>query len=576
MTRPETAIMDNSTSDTGSTENHKSHPPLKDDENHDYIPNALNVTKSDPEKQAIETKAEPAPREISGFKWALVAAAIYSSQFLFALDNTIVANIQPVIVEHFNSVAKLSWISVSFLIGAVGTNLIWGKVYSQFNTKWTYIVCVVVFEVGSAVCGAAPSIDAFIIARAICGVSGAGMYVGLMTMLAVTTTIQERPMYVNGVGLTWGLGTVLGPIIGGAFTDSSAGWRWSFYINLCVGAVCAPVYLFMLPSDKDPRPGVSFLGRARELDYVGATLLTGAFVSGIMAVSFGGVMFPWNSGRIIGLFVCSGVLFFLLGIQQTYTIFTTVERRILPVEFFKMPTILTLFAATSAGGTALFVPVYMAPLFFQFTRGDSALQSGVRLLPFIFIMIAAIIANGAILSKHGMYMPWYLAGGIFIVIGAALMYTVDLSTSVSHIYGYTVLIGFGVGMFSQTSFAVTQALVKPQMIPAAIGFMSCAQITGITMSLAIANAVFLNKSEEGIKAILPNIPTAEIEQTIAGAGSTLLQSLSPSVKEQVLEVIVDAQNNAYILVMTAGALVTLLSLTMKREKLFMEASAGGA
>lgn len=551
--------------------------PFKGDETHNNVHNILNAAAApDPEKQAIKTKAETSPRKISGFKWALVVAAIYSSQFLFALDNTIVANVQPVIVEHFNSVAKLSWISVSFLIGSAGTNLIWGKVYAQFNAKWTYIVCVVVFEVGSAVCGAAPSIDAFIFARAVCGISGAGMYVGLMTLLAVTTTIQERPMYVSGAGFTWGLGTVLGPIIGGAFTDSSAGWRWSFYINLCIGAVCAPVYLFMLPSDKDPRPDVSFLDRALELDFIGGTLLIGAFVSGVMAVSFGGLMFPWKSGRIIGLFVCSGVLFILLGIQQTNTILTTPARRIMPVEFFKMPTILTLFAATAAGGTAIFVPVYMAPLFFQFTRGDSALQSGVRLLPFIFIMIVAVIANGAVLSKHGMYMPWYLAGGSLIVIGAALMYTVKLSTSISHIYGYTVLIGLGVGLFSQTSFSVAQALVEPHMIPAAVGFISCAQITGITLSLAIANAVFLNRSEEGIKAILPDIPSTEIEQTIAGAQSTLLQSLSPGVKHQVLEVIVDAQNNAYILVMTAGALVTLLSLTMKREKLFMEASAAGA
>lgn len=97
----------------------------------------------------------------------------------------------------------------------------------------------IVFEVGSAVCGTALSIDAFIIARAICGISGASMYIGLMTLLAVTTTVQECPMYVSGARFTRGLGTVLGLIIGGAFTDSSAGWRWSFYINLCIGAVCS-------------------------------------------------------------------------------------------------------------------------------------------------------------------------------------------------------------------------------------------------------------------------------------------------------------------------------------------------
>jgi hypothetical protein len=130
----------------------------------------------------------------------------------------------------------------------------------------------------------------------------------------------------------------------------------------------------MLPN-KDPRPGFSVIDRAREIDYVGAVLTLGAFVSGIMAISFGGITYPWNSGKIIGLFVCSGVLFIMLGIQQVYTIFTTTTRRIFPVEFFKSRTILILFAMTSAGGTTVFLPIYMVPIFFQFTRNDTAFDS---------------------------------------------------------------------------------------------------------------------------------------------------------------------------------------------------------
>jgi MFS family permease len=189
-------------------------------------------TDHDAEKQEAGPEDEVPPRDIAGIKWGIVVAAILSSTFLFALDNTIVADIQPVIVTHFDSVGKLTWLSVAFLIGAAATNLIWGKIFGQFNAKWTYIFCVFLFEVGSALCGAAPNIDTLIVGRAICGVGGAGMYVGVMTLLSVTTTIHERPVYVGGTGLTWGLGTVLGPIIGGAFVESSAGWRWAFYINL--------------------------------------------------------------------------------------------------------------------------------------------------------------------------------------------------------------------------------------------------------------------------------------------------------------------------------------------------------
>jgi len=399
------------------------------------------------------------------------------------------------------------------------------------------------------------------------------MYVGVMTLLAATTTIHERPMYVGGTGLTWGLGTVLGPIIGGAFTDSSAGWRWAFYINLCIGAVCAPVYLFMLPT-YDPRPGVSLIDRAREMDYVGGVMTVGAFVSGVMAVSFGGVTYPWNSGKIIGLFVCSGVLFILLGIQQVYTIFTTTSRRIFPVEFFKSRTILILFAMTAAGGTAIFIPIYMIPIFFQFTRGDSALEAGVRLLPLIFLMVFAVIANGAILSAYGYYMPWYTLGGALLVTGGSLMYTMDVQTSVATVYGYTILVGFGTGLFAQASFSVAQAIVEPEMVSSAVGFITCAQVSGVTIALAIANSVFLNDAQKAIEAILPSVPLAEIQAAIGGAGSAFVKSLPVTVQEAVLEAIVNAMSKTYILITTAGALVFVLSFAMKREKLFM--AAGGA
>jgi MFS family permease len=528
---------------------------------------------TDTEKQETANADEVPPRDITGWKWAVVVAAILSSTFLFALDNTIVADIQPVIVTHFDSVGKLSWLSVAFLIGAAATNLVWGKIFGQFNAKWTYILCVVLFEAGSALCGGAPTMDALIVGRAICGVGGSGMYVGVMTLLAATTTMHERPMYVGGTGLTWGLGTVLGPIIGGAFTDSSAGWRFAFYINLMIGAVCAPVYIFMLPN-KDPRPGVSLADRAREMDYLGGLLTIGAFVSGVMAVSFGGITYPWNSGKIIGLFVCSGVLFILLGLQQVYTIFTTTTRRIFPIEFFKSRTILILFCMTAAGGTAVFIPIYMIPIFFQFTRNDSALEAGVRLLPLIFLMIFAVITNGAVMSAYGVYMPWYTVGGILTVIGGALMYTVDTESSISRVYGYSVILGLGVGMFAQASFSVAQAVVAPELIPSAVGFITCAQVSGVTIALAIANSVFLNQSQTGIQKILPGVPVAEIQAAIAGAGSQFVASLSEGVKLEVLKAIVSAMSKTYILVITAGSLVVVLSALMKRERLFM--AAGGA
>ncbi|KAI9650914.1 hypothetical protein NHQ30_000949 [Ciborinia camelliae] len=535
------------------------------------------ISEVDKEKGQVEPTEDAAPvRDITGWRWALVVAAILSSTFLFALDNTIVADVQPDIVVTFNDIAKLSWLSVGFLIGAASTNLVWGKIFGQFNGKWTYIISIVIFEAGSALCGGAPNMPALIVGRALCGFGGSGAYVGVMTLLAATTTIHERPIYIGSTGMTWGLGTVLGPIIGGAFTDSSAGWRWAFYINLCIGAVCAPVYLFLLPN-YDPRPGVPFLHRAKEVDYLGGLLIIGAFVSGVMAVSFGGVTYPWNSGKIIGLFVCSGCLFIIFGLQQVFTIFTTTSRRIFPIEFLKSRTMLILFAMTSAGGTAVFIPIYMIPIFFQFTRNDSALEAGVRLLPFILLLIFAVIANGAILSAYGYYMPWYTIGGMFVLIGGSLMYAdVDANTSTANIYGFTILIGFGVGLFSQASFSVAQAVVPSSMVSSAVGFITCAQVGGVTIALAIANSVFLNGSQEKIHALLPDLPLAVIQQAIAGAGSEFVRGLTEAQQVLVIGAIVESMGKTYAMVITAGAMALVLSLGMKREKLFMSPGVGGA
>ena len=155
------------------------------------------------------------------------------------------------------------------------------------------------------------------------------------------------------------------------------------------------------------------------------------------------------------------------------------------------------------------------------------------------------------------------------------MSTVDTSSSTSRVYGYSILIGIGDGLFAQASFSVAQAVVEPHLIPLAVGFITCAQITGSTIALAIANALFLNGSQEKIQDILPGVPTKVIQQAISGAGSSFFKTLSGDVQARVLDAIVDSMSQSYILVIVAGAVVLLCSLAMKRERLFMEVGHAG-
>ena len=161
------------------------------------------------------------------------------------------------------------------------------------------------------------------------------------------------------------------------------------------------------------------------------------------------------------------------------------------------------------------------------------------------------------------------------MIGQALLYTTTSTTTSSAVYGYSVLAGIGAGAFIQASFSVAQATVGEELIPVAIGYITCAQVGGGTIALAIANAVFLNRASKSIAVILPTTPIEEIQAAIAGAGSDFIRSLNAETQAKVLNAIVNAMSRVYILGITAGALTIILALVMKREKLFMKA-AGGA
>ncbi|KAJ5281644.1 hypothetical protein N7478_007016 [Penicillium angulare] len=142
------------------------------------------------------------PRKATGIKWALLLVAALSSIFLFALDNTIVADVQPKIINDLGEIEKLTWISVRFALSAVEVQLLWGKIYTQMNIKLFFLVGVLLFEVGSAVCGATPTMDTLIVGRALCGVGGVGIYIGAMNIISLSTTEAERPGYLGLVGLT--------------------------------------------------------------------------------------------------------------------------------------------------------------------------------------------------------------------------------------------------------------------------------------------------------------------------------------------------------------------------------------
>ncbi|KAI1371686.1 MFS general substrate transporter [Hypoxylon crocopeplum] len=529
------------------------------------------------EKDGIHTK-EPlniavseveVGRKVTGIRWLIVVVSILSSTFLYALDNTVMANVRPSIVETFGRIDMLPWLSVSYPMGEVGSNPLWGKLYHQFDNKVLFLTSMVIFEAGSAIIGSAPSADAVIVGRAIAGFGGSGIYVGTIGIISAMTVPFERAQYLNFVGMAWSLGTILGPIIGGAFADSSATWRWAFYINICIAALAAPACILIIPSVPSSTP-YSISERFRRFDYVGAVLFIGGVASIVMVLGFGGAVYDWRSGQMISLYVVVAVVWAAFSLQQGLGLFTV--DRIFPAQFVADWEMVNLFCWTSIAIANVVVTIYTLPLFFQFTFNDSSLHSAVYMIPFVAAVVVGAGAGGPLFAKFPVYMAWFAGSSALMLIGSGLLSTINYTISRGAICGYTVIQGLGCGPVIQLSYTVGQVKVPRLVVPQVTSFLTCAQMAGLALSLGIATSVFLNGATADIAAILPNSPRDLIQASIDGAETGLFQSLSADVRLRVLEAISKNIGKVFYLNIAGAGVGFVTSFLMKRERLALDHS----
>jgi MFS family permease len=423
---------------------------------------------------------------------------------------------------------------------------------------------VLIFEVGSAVIGSAQSIQAVIVGRAIAGFGGSGIYVGTINIISSITTTAERAQYLNFVGMSWSLGTVLGPIVGGAFADSEATWRWAFYINICIAALSVPICIWLVPPIS-ATVQYNLQERIKRIDYLGAILFMGGVVSVVMVLGFGGADYEWKSGQMIGLYVATVVLWTTFCLQQRLRLLTV--DRIFPAQFACNWEMVNLFSWTAIAIANVVVTIYSLPLFFQFTYGHSALRSAVYTLPFIFSAVTSAGAGGPLFSQYPRYMPWFAGCSALMLIGNGLLSTIDYNTSIGAICGYTVIQGIGVGPVIQLGYTVGQTKVARSMVPQVTAFLTCAQMAGLALSLGIATSVFLNRATDDIAAILPGTTRDFIQASINGARTELLQNISPEDRLHVLQAVARNVGRVFYMNVAGASLGFVTSLIMRRERL---------
>ncbi len=525
------------------------------------------LTSSDEEGGAMLISSR---RPVSGFKWFLVCVSLYISAFLYGLDTTIAADIQGPIVEQLGHVDLLAWIGAGFPLGSVAVILLVGKLFGSFNKKWVFVGSIAMFEIGTVLCGAAPNMDCMIVGRVIAGIGGSGLYLGCLNYFSQLTTPDERGRYISLIGLCWGTGALLGPVVGGAFSVSSgATWRWSFYINLVISAVFAPVYLLFLPS-LHPVDGKSVRRRLASFDVVGLALIVGVWVTFTVVFTMAGGPWAWNDGRTIALLVVFGVLLVATVLQQYFAVFTTLEARAFPGHVLKSRTQILLFIGTGAGTGCQFIFIYYIPIYFQFAHSVTAIQAALRILPFIAVSFVTNLTIGHLLPRIRYYMPIYVVAGVSVTVGATLM-MVNLKpqTSESAIYGYSVIIAFGTGMTIQVGYAIATLTARSEDMGHVLNFQNISQLGSTVISLVIGGQVFQSTAVANLTAVLAGqgFSAADITNAVSGAQSALFASLSDDLRTAAIAAIVAAMQKAFILNIVSGATMIIAGLCMKREPL---------
>ncbi|KAJ4234372.1 hypothetical protein NW759_001363 [Fusarium solani] len=490
---------------------------------------------------------------ISGGKLALILAALYATMFLVALDRTIIGTAVPRISTEFHALDDISWYASAYLITSSATQLLWGRIYTFYSTKLIFIAAVVIFEVGSALCGAAPNSTAFIIGRAIAGMGSAGIFSGSSVILTQILPLEKRPMYIGMMGSIFGVASIVGPLMGGAFTDNVT-WRWCFYINLPIGgAVLAVLFVFLhVPQVTNTE---TLKRQFIRMDPIGTVLFLPGIVCLILALQWGGASYPWSDGRIIALFVVAGVLLLaFIGVQIWRQ-----EDATTPPRIISQRSVACGIGYAMCIGGGMISLLYTLPIWFQAIKGTSAIQSGIDTIPLVLSLVVGAIMSGAIITRTGYYVPWMFVATILTSVGSGLMTTFKTNTGHSAWIGYQVLFGLGLGTGMQQPSMAAQTVLSQSDVSIGISLMFFSQSLGGAVFICIGQSIFVNYLSDGLKAV-SGINT----QAILEAGATALSDLVPASKlHEVLVVYNDALQKAFIVVVAVSAFMVVPALGME-------------
>ncbi|MFE9094192.1 MDR family MFS transporter [Streptomyces sp. NPDC007264] len=433
-----------------------------------------------PAAGAAVTRQHAAPEREEVHGGVLVSiGALLLGMLLAALDQTIVSTALPTIVSDLGGLEHLSWVVTAYLLASTVATPLWGKLGDQYGRKRLFQAAVVLFLVGSALCGMARNMPQLIAFRAVQGLGGGGLMVLSMAIVGDIVPPRERGRYQGLFGAVFGTTSVLGPLLGGLFTEHLS-WRWVFYVNLPVGVVALAVIAAVL---RIPRKAERHV-----IDYLGTVLIAAVATCLVLVASLGGTTWDWGSPQIIGLVALGAVL--LLA-------FVPVERAaaepVLPLKLFGIRTFTLSAVISFIVGFAMFGAMTYLPTFLQVVQRVSPTMSGVHMLPMVAGMLLSSTASGQIVSRTGRWKVFPVTGTAVTTIGLLLLHRLDEHSSTVEMSGYFFVFGLGLGLVMQVLVLIVQNAVAYGDLGVATSGATFFRSIGASFGVAVFGAVFASR-----------------------------------------------------------------------------------
>lgn len=419
----------------------------------------------------------------------LLFSALLLVMLLSALDQTIVSTALPTIVGELGGLDKLSWVVTAYILSSTIVVPLYGKFGDLFGRKRVLQIAIILFLVGSALCGLAQNMTQLVLMRAVQGLGGGGLLVVSMAAIADVVPPANRGRYQGLFGGVFGLATVVGPLMGG-FIVQHASWRWIFYINIPLG-VFALVIIGVVFSSSSRRA-------RHQIDYLGAFYLSLTLLCIILFTSQGGTVLAWTDPQLW----CT-LAFAFVGIAGFIYEERIASEPIIPLSLFRDRSFLLCSLIGFIIGMSLFGAVTFLPLYLQVVKGATPTQAGLQLLPLMGGLLVTSAVSGRIISHTGRYRIFPIAGTLLAFSGMTLLTTITTTSPTWHLYIFTCLLGLGLGMVMQVLVLAVQNSVSSAMTGVATSGVTLFRSIGGSIGVALFGAVFTHVLQSNLVRLLP-------------------------------------------------------------------------